>query len=301
MLVSSDGRAKACQLCGHESLRKFVVPNQTILWRCSRCGLYQYGPHARGVWRNVSADESSWKPPSAGPGLPRWYTEKHRRRKIRTATVRLNCIAPLLDARRVRMLDIGCGYYGALMEAAGQRGWKAAGTDVTEAAVTNCRELGYESEVCRNGRLPYEDESFDLATAWNVIEHVADVMESLVEWRRVLRPRGILAMTTDNANYLKARILGARYRCFWPRGHTYTFTPDSLQQFLERSGFEVVRQPFVGRLGDLPFPTACHAFAYRTQYVLRSSLGMHKPFQVFARRVDHPNERAEPRPLAKSA
>ena len=36
--------------------------------------------------------------------------------------------------------------------------------------------------------MPFADRSFDVVTAWHVIEHVADVTETLADWRRVLRP-----------------------------------------------------------------------------------------------------------------
>lgn len=294
MFVNSDSPPGPCQLCGHEPLRKFVVPSTTVLWRCSRCGLYQYGPMAAGMPQSPPSE----KPAGELSLCPEWCTEGRFRRKVRTATVRLNRIAPLLTADHVTMVDVGCGFFGAVMEAANRRGWTAMGTDVGEAAVFHCRRRGYRCEICENGHLPFEDQSFDLLTAWNVIEHVQDVTESLMEFRRVLRKGGILAMETSNANCLKARFLGARYRRFWPRGHTYTFPPRSLSQFVERAGFQVVGQPFVGRLTDLPPSMTCYALGYQAQYELRRVLRSQKAFQLFARRVDSQASQGKSRSLA---
>jgi len=249
----------------------------------------------------VHRDTPSEKPVEESLKCPQWCTERRSRRKLRTATVRLNRIAPLLTADRISMIDVGCGFFGAMMEAADRRGWTAVGTDVGKAAVFHCRRRGYKCELCENGRLPFEDQSFDLLTAWNVIEHVEDVMESLAEFRRVLRVGGILAMETSNANCLKARVFGSRYRRFWPSGHTYTFPPLSLKQFVERAGFQVVRQPFVGRLSELPSSMTCYALGYQAQYELRRVLRIQKAFQLFARRVDSQASRGKSQPLAATA
>jgi ubiquinone/menaquinone biosynthesis C-methylase UbiE len=263
--------SKHCQLCGHDPLDRFEVPNQTVLWKCRHCGLFQYGP---------VASEASYD-------SPHYHTdyERQRQRKVRTALVRLNRIAALVKAKAPRLLDVGCGI-GAVMEAAHQKGFFPVGSDVSQAVVEGCRQRGLECGLIVNDRLPFDTESFDVVTAWSVIEHVVDVRATLAEWRRVLRPGGILAIDTSSALCWKARLLGARYRGFWPHGHTYTFTPPTLRQFVLEAGFRVVPSPFVGRISDLPLSEACYSVAYQLQYELRQWLRLQKPFMLFAERVE---------------
>ncbi len=267
----SDSESKRCQLCGHQPLKRFEIPRQNIFWKCFKCDLYQYG-----ALDSQSALDS-----------PAYHqnSERQRGRKVRTAAVRLNRIAPLIPGRTPRMLDIGCGI-GAVLEAAQQRGWVPVGAEVSRPVVNDCRERGFECELIANGRLPFDDGSFDVATAWSVIEHVEDVRVTLADWRRVLRPGGILALDTTDAHYWKARLFGARYRGFWPGGHTYTFTPDNLGQFLTETGFRLLRRPLVGRLSDLPLPLACYTLGYQLQYEFRCLTRSQKPFMLFAERVE---------------
>lgn len=267
----SSAQPLHCQLCGQGPLERFEVPRQTEFWKCNHCGLYQYG---------LSSSDSVVN----NPGYHSSYL-RQRARKVRTAMVRLNRIAALCRVPAPRLLDVGCGI-GAVMEAALQRGWTAVGADISRAVVESCRENGFDCELIENGRLPFPDASFDILTSWSVIEHVDDVRAVLADWRRVLRPGGILALDTSSALCWKARLLGARYRGFWPHGHTYTFTPDTLGRFLHEAGFRVLPRPFFGSFADVSFSQAAYSIGYQLQYELRQRLRLQKPFMLFAERDD---------------
>jgi len=260
----------ACQLCGRTGLERYSVPGVASYLLCRGCRLFQYGP--------VTGAESDHE-----PHIHTFYERKHEH-KLRTAIVRLNRIAPLIANDSVRLLDVGCGT-GAILEAAKMRGWHASGVDVSERIVQHCREKGCDSHVVVGHELPFEDGSFDVVTAWSVIEHVADVRASLAEWRRLLRPGGVLVVDTSDALCWKVRLLGARYRRFWSPHHSYVFTPENLGRLMEQAGFELLRPPFVGRLRDLPSGMVLHALGYQAQFELKQATRLHKTFQLFARRV----------------
>lgn len=54
--------------------------------------------------------------------------------------------------------------------------------------------------------LPYEDESFDLVTCSEVLEHVENYRAVLREIRRVLKPGGLMVVTTPNVLNMKSRL-----------------------------------------------------------------------------------------------
>ena len=257
-----------CQLCGHRPLTEFVVPNKTVLWLCEKCELYQYG-HL--------VDDSAY-----ASEYHHGY-ERHRDQKLRTAMVRLNRIAPQVHSKAPRLLDVGCSV-GCTVEAANKRGWHGVGVDLSKDAVARCNRNGLECYVTDGVKLPFDDQSFDVLTSWHVIEHVANVEETLTEWQRVLRPGGVMALETPDATSPKVRRLGSKYRKFWAAEHTYTFSPQNLGEFVERAGFELLSRPVVGRLADLPATSTCYALVYQAYHGLRRIAGVHKAFQIFARR-----------------
>lgn len=107
-----------------------------------------------------------------------------------------------------RVLDAGCGAgYGA-RELTGAASF--IGIDVSAEAVAHAgRESGgararFLRAACE--ALPFADASFDLVTAFEVIEHLAEWRQLLSESKRVLRPGGVFLVSTPNkAWYTESR------------------------------------------------------------------------------------------------
>ncbi len=103
-----------------------------------------------------------------------------------------------------RVLDAGCGVgYGADMLAAAAE--QVAAVDVAAEAIAYARahyrrpNLVFVQASCT--ALPFADGTFDLVTAFEVIEHVQDWAACLAELRRVLAPHGTCFISTPNRTY----------------------------------------------------------------------------------------------------
>jgi SAM-dependent methyltransferase len=142
-----------------------------------------------------------------------------------------------------RALDVGCGA-GEFTAAMATAGAQAIGVDVAEAALrrARARHPGVEFRlVPLDGPLPFEDGSFELVWASEVIEHVADTARWLSEVRRVLAPAGRLLLTTPSHGRLRVA-LGGVERFSEPLGdHLHLYTKGSLHSLLEEFGFGEVR------------------------------------------------------------
>ena len=166
--------------------------------------------------------------------------------------------------RRVRMFlecipagqhvaDIGCGTGGGsqLMRNAGHT---VTGIDISPAAIEEARrrhpDISFLYCSLEDGcRLP--DRTFDAAFCGEVIEHIYDVPQFLAELHRLLRPGGILGITTPYHGLIK-NLLIALFRFdkhFDPCGpHIRFFTIKSLKHALEKSGFSVESVGLHGRI-----------------------------------------------------
>jgi SAM-dependent methyltransferase len=107
-------------------------------------------------------------------------------------------------ARGKRVLDAGCGAgYGSAELA--RTAWSVAGVDVAPEAVDFARahyeapNLRFAQASCTS--LPFPDGRFDLVVAFEVIEHLEQWRDFLLEARRVLSPAGQFIVSTPNKLY----------------------------------------------------------------------------------------------------
>ena len=102
----------------------------------------------------------------------------------------LNTICSKLKTQnsRLRILDVGCGT-GANIQMLSQYG-EAEGVDVSDDALEFCRKKGLKVQKGLAEALPFDDETFDLTTALDVVEHLDDDIAGLKEMYRVTKRGG---------------------------------------------------------------------------------------------------------------
>jgi SAM-dependent methyltransferase len=147
-----------------------------------------------------------------------------------------------------RVLDIACGTgYGLalLAETAGM----VVGVDVdAEAALAAKKECGRNTQVLLGDGtgLPFPDESFDVVTSFETLEHLHNRKGFLSELRRVLKFDGKLILSTPNANYTQP-VNGKPTNLF----HVFEYNPDELRPELQ-DFFHL--EKFLGQTLDKRFP-----------------------------------------------
>lgn len=113
------------------------------------------------------------------------------------------------------ILDVGCGagyFLNMIRERYQEAGFEptVVGVDISAHQVSYMAERMSREGVTRvvaatgNGEfLPFADESFDLVTCSEVIEHIRNPKRALEEMRRVLKPTGMLLLSTPSMSAQK--------------------------------------------------------------------------------------------------
>jgi 2-polyprenyl-3-methyl-5-hydroxy-6-metoxy-1,4-benzoquinol methylase len=136
-----------------------------------------------------------------------------------------------------KVLDIGCAG-GAFLLAAENLGLSTVGIEPNKWMSQFAQEK-YQLDV-RPGTLSdyhFADDSFDLVTLWDVIEHVPQPGAELREIHRILKPGGLLIVNYPDYSSLPARMLGKKWP-FWLSVHLTYYTPKTIEKHLRKTGFQ---------------------------------------------------------------
>jgi len=136
-----------------------------------------------------------------GVGIPERFVPEELRGHLIDAEhqARYRWAAALAVGSEVLDAACGVGYGAEILVNSGAR--RVVGLDLSAEAVLNARErVGGAAEFILGDlrRLPFEDDAFDLITCFEAIEHVVDGHVVLDELRRVLRPTGVLLISSPN-------------------------------------------------------------------------------------------------------
>jgi SAM-dependent methyltransferase len=178
------------------------------------------------------------------------YQAHHGNRKefVFGAGERADLIASLVGGPGLHVLDLGCRT-GALTQHYAS-GNEVVGVDVDRAALKQTRErLGIETVWADvEEGLPFDDATFDIVVAGELLEHLADPAGAVANVHRVLRPGGRFVGSVPNAFRLKSRLryLAGRH----PETddtHLQLFSPAALSLLLGRFFEDVEIRFAVGR------------------------------------------------------
>lgn len=138
--------------------------------------------------------------------------------------------------RRARILDVGCGT-GANLIMLSEFG-DAEGVDISPDALEFCRQRGLDNVRLGSAEeIPYEDSSFDLVTALDVVEHLDDDLAGLREMRRVLKPDGRILLFVPTFMFL----WGVQDDV---SNHRRRYRLAELRRTVEQAGFEIERTTY---------------------------------------------------------
>jgi len=164
----------------------------------------------------------------------------HTRWPRRKALIALE-IDRITQKTRGNALDIGCNT--GLWLASLDKGWKKYGVELSVGAAEIARRFAKAEVYCGPIESFHADlGSFDLITAFALIEHISDP-RGMIKWAyEHLKPGGLLVLMTGDRESWTAQQMGYNWPLYWPVEHVSFFSARSLCKLVEDCGFQVVRK-----------------------------------------------------------
>jgi SAM-dependent methyltransferase len=254
------GTPEATMLCAERDLA-LGVPGRFPLARCERCGLLYQNPRVRRdqLDRMYPAD---YPPHARDPDLGRVLRD--RSLAVRWVLARRLGYAHLdttgarladrarawLRRRKIvknfppwvgggRLLDVGCAT-GRFLQQMAAVGWRVSGIELDPEAAAKARTVSEDVTVGDPADVALPPGSFDLITAFHVVEHLPDPAGALRNMLGWLAPGGLLVVEVPNVGGWGGAVFGRHWSGLdFPR-HLIHFTPATMRRLVERCGGRVV-------------------------------------------------------------
>ena len=169
-------------------------------------------------------------------GVYRDYVEA-RDMKLEHFRHRLERLLPRVG--RGRLLDIGCSC-GYFMEVAATSGFEVEGLEFSGAAIAAADASIRPNILCCSVDGFESSRTYDLVTAFDLIEHVPQPKAFLSKVRHLLAPGGWLVMTTPDAEHPLRYVMGSSWPMLQPMQHLTIFSRQAMRLVLEETGFSQI-------------------------------------------------------------
>lgn len=159
-----------------------------------------------------------------------------------------SAIAQVCDLKRFvssgRLLELGSAY-GFFLQAARAASFEVTGIEPSEPARAYAADnFGLSLLAHPIAAQRFADEYFDAVCLFDLLEHLADPKETLLEIARVTRAGAIVILSTPDAESWLAQLLGG----YWwglQEAHVFYFSRQTINHILSATGFDMLEvRPF---------------------------------------------------------
>lgn len=212
-----------CPTCSSSKVNELTQYQEDFLAQCQNCTFV-----------------FSWKIPTTEE-LTKHYNSYNRHRYYSPITIkRYHTLLDQFEAYRKtnNILDIGCGGGVFLLEAK-KRGWNVYGTEYTMEGVKFCAQKGIHMHQGLNpSNYGHPENFFDVVTSLEVIEHMPSAKDEVASYYQLLRPGGIVYLTTPNFDSISRRLAKEKWNILEYPEHLCYYTRKTLSFLFQSAGFK---------------------------------------------------------------
>lgn len=139
-----------------------------------------------------------------------------------------------------RLLDVGVGT-GLFLSLAKSYGWEIYGLDISRYATRNLAKK-LKIKICHEELrdATFKKSFFDVINMRHTIEHIKNPEEALAKAYLLLKPGGILCISTPNSFGFHAKVFGKAWPHWSLPYHLHFFSKKSLCQLVKNVGLQIL-------------------------------------------------------------
>ena len=225
-------RPVKCCICGNEKGRLVFIKEGCRFIKCE-CGMVYINPQlkeeeAKNFYE--VGDSDLWIDVLLSP-----LQYEYDREKFRNTAKEISRYAT-----PGKILDVGCSI-GLFLNEAKEEGWEVYGLELNKRACEVAKEkfdLDISPKTLEESGYPQNH--FDAVSLWEVLEHVSDPTDLLVQVNRILKENGTLIILVPNINSLAVRVMHEKSSAFG-KNHLWYFSPATLTKLLKKTNFNVIK------------------------------------------------------------
>ncbi len=135
-----------------------------------------------------------------------------------------------------KLMDLGCSS-GFMVEVALKAGYDAWGIEIAEWAV-KAAAPEIKDRIQQGDINLLSSGSYDILTAFDILEHTRQPLEVLKQWAGLIRPGGFLMIATPDTNSILRLLMGSRWPMLQPFQHTFLFSRSHFGDLLCKAGLK---------------------------------------------------------------
>jgi SAM-dependent methyltransferase len=245
----SKARSRACPACGETRSDIVFVKTGFTFCQCATCHTLFANPLPPAEQFANFYRESDAARYWAEVFIPR-VMERRREAIVRPRVDRILDLCRQYGVKPAAVLDVGAGH-GMFLEEwrAIDPGVKGYAVEPNAALASRCRDLGFRvyEGLGQSAGEKWQNVA-DVVTCFEVVEHVPELLDFIASMHALLRPGGVVIVTTLGCDGFDIQVLWDQANCICPPSHINFCSRRGFATLFERAGFKDVRVLTPGEL-----------------------------------------------------
>lgn len=226
-----------CPGCKHDKPKKAFEKEGFNYDECINCGSLYLNPRPTEQQLNEFYEQGI----SGDVWAKKFYPATAEKRRPTIIRERVEYITSLNNNSDFNLVDIGCGY-GIFLEELNKKyvNAKLLGVEPGKSLADVCKTRslnvieGFAKDIVNT-----HNEFFDIATCFELIEHLHDPQTLIKEIYELLKPGGKVWMTGLGADGFDVQVLYGKHKNIYPPAHINILSNKGILALMERSGYQV--------------------------------------------------------------